>query len=90
MSEERFEPRNRAERRKMAKLQKKQIKKVEEYIKRHPEAMEVLLDEEAIKEAGINDKDEVILGGEDVVVRDGNEDEDGDRDVNADNDDVNE
>ena len=57
------EPRNRAERRAWAKIQKKQMKQIQEYIKRHPEALQVDLDEETIKEADISDKDEVFIGG---------------------------
>ena len=43
-------PQNRAQRRAMAKLQKKQNKMIMNYIKRHPEAIKVDLDEKKIEE----------------------------------------
>lgn len=54
---------NRAQRRAEAKRQKKQMKKIQEYIKRHPNAVKVELDEDKIKEAGLTDKDIVTVGG---------------------------
>ena len=54
---------NRAQRRAEAKRQKKQMKKIQEYIKRHPESIKVELDEDKIKEAGLTDKDIVTVGG---------------------------
>ena len=42
-------PQNRAQRRAMAKLQKKQNKMIMNYIKKHPEAVKVELDEEKIE-----------------------------------------
>lgn len=62
------EPRNRAERRARAKMEKKMIQKIKEYVKNHPEAFKVDLDEEAIKEAGIGERDKVTIGGEGVEV----------------------
>lgn len=56
-------PMNRAQRRAEAKRQKKQMKKIQEYIKRHPEAVKIELDEEKIKEVGLTDKDIVTVGG---------------------------
>ena len=63
-------PMNRAQRRAEAKRQKKQMKKIQEYIKKHPEAIKVELDEEKIKEAGINEKDIVTIGGSGIAVGD--------------------
>ena len=56
-------PMNRAQRRAEAKKQKKQMKKIQEYLKRHPEAIKVELDEDKIKEAGLTDKDVITVGG---------------------------
>lgn len=50
-----FTPKNRAERRMLAKkqkqAQKKQMALIQKYITKHPEAIEIKLDEEAIKTA---------------------------------------
>ena len=49
-NESKFQPQNRAQRRAMAKLQKKQNKMIMNYIKKHPEAIKVELDEKKIEE----------------------------------------
>ena len=68
-------PRNREERRREAKRQKKQLKIIKEYIRKHPEALKIEMDEEAIKAAGITDKDKVIIGGEFNEIIDNNNSE---------------
>lgn len=55
---------NRAQRRQREKAQRLQMKRIQKYLREHPEAMKVELDEDAIKEAGINEKDSVIVGGD--------------------------
>ena len=62
------EPRNRAERRVRAKMEKKIMRKIKEYVKDHPEALKVELDEDAIKEAGVGERDKVTIGGEGVEI----------------------
>ena len=62
------EPRNRAERRARAKMEKKIMRKIKEYVKDHPEALKVELDENAIKEAGVGERDKVTIGGEGVEI----------------------
>ena len=62
------EPRNRAERRARAKMEKKMLKQIQDYIKKHPEAVKVDLDEDAIKEAGVGERDVVTIGGDGVEV----------------------
>ena len=62
------EPRNRAERRARAKMEKKMLKQIQDYIKKHPEAVKVDLDENAIKEAGVGERDVVTIGGDGVEV----------------------
>ena len=62
------EPRNRAERRARAKMEKKIMRKIKEYVKDHPEALRVELDEDAIKEAGVGERDKVTIGGDGVEI----------------------
>ena len=61
MAQNNPQPTNRKQRRALEKRNKKQEKKLQKYLERHPEAINIELDEEAIKEVEEKEKAENII-----------------------------
>lgn len=55
---------NRAQRRAQAKMEKKRMSKIKQYIRRHPEAVKVELDEDKIQELEEKEKEANNVGDE--------------------------
>ena len=55
---------NRAQRRTQAKMEKKRMSKIKQYIRRHPEAVKVELDEDKIQELEEKEKEANNVGDE--------------------------